>query len=260
MQELRNQVQALRRLKQSLLPQELPNLTGWRLAVHHAVGPWPGGNYYDFLPLHDGRAAFVIADTSEEELLGPVLVAAVRVVMHACPLTSGIDRTPFCPVHGEVVQSPHLILGNLNRVLLENALPDQRMTAFCGLLSPAEGVLHFANAGHPPPRWWHARTRTLEAVSDPMGLPLGLSAHASFHHKRIMVEPGDVLIFYTDGVTSAAYHDECFGMERLDQAVQEFAPRGADVVKVGVITKLAAFMHGQVPQDDVTVVVFERRK
>jgi len=134
------------------------------------------------------------------------------------------------------------------------------MTAFCGLLSPAEGVLHFANAGHPPPRWWHARARTLETVGNPMGVPLGISAHASFHHKRLMVEPGDVLIFHTDGVTSAAYHDECFSFDRLDQAVRKFAPRGAEAVKVGVIASLGEFIHGQPLQDDVTLVVFERRK
>jgi sigma-B regulation protein RsbU (phosphoserine phosphatase) len=134
------------------------------------------------------------------------------------------------------------------------------MTAFCGLLSPAEGVLHFANAGHPPPRWWHARTRTLETVGNPMGVPLGISAHASFHHKRLMIEPGDVVTFCIDGVTSAAYHDECFSFERLDQAVRECAARGAEAVKAGVIGSLGEFMHGNVPQDDVTVVVFERRK
>jgi len=97
MQELQNQIQALGRLQRRLLPQELPDLTGWRLAVHHAGGPWPGGDYYDFLPLHDGRVAFVIADASEKGILAMVLVAAVRMALHACPLTSG----------GGAITAPH---------------------------------------------------------------------------------------------------------------------------------------------------------
>jgi sigma-B regulation protein RsbU (phosphoserine phosphatase) len=108
MQELQNQIQALGRLQRRLLRQDLPDLAGWRLAVHHAAGPWPGGDYYDFLPQHDGRVAFVIADASDEGVLATVLVAAVRMTLHSCPPTSGIDRSPFCPLHGDVVQSPHL--------------------------------------------------------------------------------------------------------------------------------------------------------
>jgi sigma-B regulation protein RsbU (phosphoserine phosphatase) len=260
MRDWQLQAQALGKLQRHLLPQELPNLPGWRLAVHYVVGPWPSGDYYDFLPLNDGRLAFVIGSAREEGMLAAVLVAMVRMTLHACPLTSGIARAPFCPMRGEVVQSPHLILGNLNRVLVENTLADQRMRLFCGLLNPVRGGLHFASAGHPPPRWWHARTRTVEALRDPMGLRLGVSAHASFHHKRVVIEPGDLVVFYTSGVTAAAYHDEGFGCARLDQAVREFAPRGADAVQAGALARLGDFMHGRVPQDDVTLVVFERRK
>jgi sigma-B regulation protein RsbU (phosphoserine phosphatase) len=258
MHQMRRQLEAIAALQHRLLPRHVPQLFGWHIAVHYGVGPWPGGDYYDFLTLPDGRLVFLVADASDEGGPSSVLVAIVRVVLHSCPLTSGTDQLPFCPLRGEVVQPPHIMLGHLNRVVAENSLEEQYLTAFCGILSPADGTLHYANAGHPPPRWWHARTGELEVVRDPVGLPLGLHGHASYHHKHLEMEPGDLLVCFTDGLTTAQHHGNAFGQERLDRAIADLASQGAEAVKMGVLARLDGFMTPDVPQDDVTLVVFER--
>src|SRR5262249_15301495 len=155
------------------------NLPGWQVAAHYAVSSCPGGDYYDFLPLADGRVLFLVGDASDEGAPATVLIALVRVMLHSCPLNSGVERLPFCPMRGEILQPPHVILGNLNRVLVENSLEEQYMTAFCSLLSPTEGTLHYASAGHPPPLWWRARQGVVESVRDIIGQPLGLRADAA---------------------------------------------------------------------------------
>jgi phosphoserine phosphatase RsbU/P len=259
MQEIQRQLKTLADLQHRLLPRHPPDVPGWRVAVHHAVGPWPGGDYYDFLPRADGRLVLFVGDVNDQGGPATALVAMTRVVMHSCPLNSGVAREPFCPVRGEIIQAPHIILGNLNRVLAENSLEEQCLTAFCAVLSPAEGTLHYANAGHPPPLWWRAARGRLEPVRDALGLPLGLEPGSAYHHRRLVLEPGDLLVCYSDGLTAAqSERGEIFGTDRLDEAVRELAPRGAEGVRTGLVARLDQFLGSQRPQDDVTLVVLQR--
>jgi sigma-B regulation protein RsbU (phosphoserine phosphatase) len=258
--DLKNQLEAVAALQRRFLPRHIPHAPGWRFAVYHSAGPRPGGDYYDFLPLPDGRLLLFIADASDEGGPSAVLVAIARVVLHACPLSCGADRLPFCPLHGEVVQPPHLILGHLNRVLAQNSLDNQSMTAFCGLLSPAEGTLRYANAGHLPPRLWRAATGTVEPLDDALGLPLAMDPHTSYHHKRTCLEPGDVLVLYTDGLTACQDgRGALFGTERLDEIVRRLAPGGAEEIKAGLLARLETFLGREQAQDDLSLVVLERQ-
>ena len=254
-------IQTIGAMQRHLLPRDVPQPAGWQVAVHYRTGQWPGGDYYDFLSLSDGRIVFLIADASDQGGPAAALVAMVRVFMHSCPLTSGREQSSFCPLQGEVVQTPHIILGNLNGIVVENSLEEQSMSAFCGVLSPLEGTLHFANAGHPSPRWWHARSRTVETLRYAVGLPLGIDLRAAYHHKRVQIEPGDVLLFYTSGVSTArSSRRDVFGLERLDAALNQSARHGAEAVKSEVLARLEDFLDERTPQDDVTFVVMQRRE
>jgi sigma-B regulation protein RsbU (phosphoserine phosphatase) len=256
---LQRQLDTIAALQRHLLPRSIPQPPGWQVELSYTVGSCPGGNYYDFLPLRDGRIVIFLADASDEGGPSAVLVAIARVVMHSCPLNSGVERLPFCPVHGEVIQPPHIILDNLNRVLVENTLAEQYLTAFCGILSPAEGTLHFANAGHVPPRWWRAARRVIEPVRDVKGLPLGLGYHSTYHHKRIEIEPGDLLVLPTDGLAAAQnLGGELFGTWRLDEAIHDLAGRGAEALRTGLVSRLDDFLAASQPRDDVTILILER--
>jgi serine phosphatase RsbU (regulator of sigma subunit) len=259
MQEVQRQVHTLGALQQHLLPRHSPRLSGWRFAVHYAVGLWPGGNYYDFLPLPDGRLLFVVADASDAG--GPAIVmdVLVRSALHSCPLSSGIERGPFCPVQGAIIRPPHLLLAHLNQVLAENTLPEQFMTAFCGLVSPADGELHYASAAHPAPRWWQADTGTVEALPEHAGLPLGLAGHTTYHHRRVDLAAGDMVVCYSEGLPAALNHDgQQFGLGRLDQAIADAAVDGAEAVRDRIALRLEKFLEKGRTQDDITVVVLER--
>jgi phosphoserine phosphatase RsbU/P len=218
MSELHRQLHMIRDLQRRLLLREVPRPEGWELAVYHAAGPWPGSDYYDFLTLPDGRLLLFIADASDRGAPSTALAAMVRVVMHSCPLSSGIERLPFCPLHETVVQPPHILLGHLNRVLSENALEEQFLTAVCGVLDPIDGNFHFANAGHPAPLWWRSGSRTVETVRDPIGLPLGIDHRTAYHHRRVHLQPRDLLLLYTDGFTGALdKRGRRFGGKRFEE-------------------------------------------
>jgi sigma-B regulation protein RsbU (phosphoserine phosphatase) len=259
MQEMLRQMETLGALQRHLLPRKLPQPVGWHLAAHYTVGLWPGGDYYDLLPLPDGRLLLVVADASDQGAPSAALVAMTRVILRSCPLSSGIEQLPFCPFREPVLQPPHILLGHLNRVLAENSLQEQFLTLFCGVLDTVDGNFHYANAGHPAPRWWRAAPRTVEPIRDAAGLPLGVDRHGTYHHKRIEIEPGDLVVFYTDGLTAALNEmGQTFDCRRLDEAVCGAAGDGAEAVKTAVVARLAEFLDGQHPQDDVALLVVER--
>jgi serine phosphatase RsbU (regulator of sigma subunit) len=171
MQEMIRQLHTIRDWQRHLLPRHLPHAAGWNLAAHYASGPWPGGDYYDFLTLPDGRVLLLVADASDQGAPAAALMAMVRVVLHSCPLSSGVERLPFCPLRAPGMPPPHVLLGHLNRILAENSLEEQFLTTFCGVLDPADGNFHYANAGHPFPRLWRADAGIVEPLRDAVGLP-----------------------------------------------------------------------------------------
>jgi sigma-B regulation protein RsbU (phosphoserine phosphatase) len=257
--EMMRQLALIGELQRHLLPRDIPQPAGWRVAGYHAQGRWPGGDYYDFLTLPDGRVLFLLADAGDQGAPAIALVAMVRVLLHSCPMSSGVERLPFCPLQGPVLQPPQILLGHLNDVLVENTLQEQFMTAFCGVLDPVEGNFHYANACQPPPRWWHSSSGTLDILRDANGLPLGLNRHVSYHHKRIQLEPGDVLILFTEGLTSIQNRKgEIFGSNRVDAVIQKSAPRGAEAIKTQLMSELELFLNGFVSPDDLTFIVVER--
>jgi sigma-B regulation protein RsbU (phosphoserine phosphatase) len=155
---------------------------------------------------------------------------------------------------------PQAVLGHLNHILRENSLEDEFLTAFYGLLDPASGVLQYANAGHPSPRLWRACTRGVEGVPDVTGPPLGAGLPDVDLQCNLTLEPGDVLVCFSKGLTEArAGRGEAFGLRRLDAAIGEGAVQGAEEVKCRVLTSLDHFLAGKVPQDDVTLLVVERK-
>jgi sigma-B regulation protein RsbU (phosphoserine phosphatase) len=256
---LRQQMQAIGELQRRLLPREIPQFPGWSIAACCAVSPWPSGDYYDLLPLPNGDLGLFIADASGHGGPSAVMVAQVRTMLHSCPLTSGQARLPFCPLASMATQPPDILLGHLNRILEENTLDDQFMTAFSGQLDPASGVVRYACAGHPSPRWWQAATATVGPLPDVSGPPLGIGLPATSAPGRVTLAPGDVLVCCTDGLLEAWNQaDEMFGLARLDAALRTSAPQGADAVCRRILTDLDQFLNGQAAQDDVTLLVLQR--
>lgn len=258
--ELVRQMHTLAELQRHLLPRRLPEESGWDFAAHRAAGRGPGGDYYDVLPLPGGRVLLLMAGAGDQGAPATALVAMARVVLHSCPLSSGAERLPFCPLTGAVQQPPHLLLGHLNRVLFENTLEEQYLTAFCGLLDPAVGDLHYANAGHPAPLWFRAAAGAVEAVRGTAGLPLGADYRSVYHHKRLELEPGDVLVLYTDGLTAAQNgHGEAFGTARLERVLKHTGAEGAEEVRDALVAELTEFLGAERLHDDVTLLVLGRR-
>jgi serine phosphatase RsbU (regulator of sigma subunit) len=244
------------------MPRQTPDFQGWGIAVQYVVNHTPGGDYYDFFPFADDRRlALVVADASGHGGAAAVTVAQVRTFLHSCPLTCGHSFSPFCPVEGCTLPPPGVILGHLTRLLEENTLSDHFMTAYYAVLDLDTGTCLYANAGHPPPRWWRAALGTVEAVPNCAGPPLGMGLADTYSQASIRLDPGDILVFYTDGLVEARspLHG-AFGTTRLDTAIHEGIEKGAEVVKRTVMNSWQRFLAGRPCDDDVTLVVLGRER
>jgi serine phosphatase RsbU (regulator of sigma subunit) len=200
-----------------------------------------GGDYYDFVPLGEDRFAVIVADVSGKGLPAALIMPAVKIAV----------RT-LAERHAAV----EAILGELNRVFLDMLPPSSYLTLIYGVFDVPAGRLEYANAGHPPAL--HLRTRTGETDRLSTGGPaVGLlEGTISYPTATVTLEAGDVLVFYTDGITEA--EDERgvdFGEERLASLVRQYSGRGADAIVSAIHDAVDGF-RGPAPRgDDATVIV-----
>jgi len=199
-----------------------------------------GGDLYDVVPGADGSWLVAIADVSGKgvpaALLSSMLQAALR-------------------TQASAVATPAAILANINRLLYRSTAIQQFASFFLARIDGTGRELVSANAGH---NWPLLRRRGGHRhLLQRGGVLLGILEDVTYEEDRMALEPGDLLVLYTDGVSEAMNAaGEMFGDERLHDAVAAVpAHLGARAVAEGLLEGLHTFLDGTEPQDDVTLVV-----
>lgn len=230
-QELR--VAAL--IQQTLLPQSLPEITGWQVAAYYQPARAVGGDFYDFRTLPDGRLAIVIGDVTDKGVPAALVMATTRTLLRAA---------------SERLVSPGAVLERVNDLLHPDIPARMFVTCLYAVLDPATGHLLYANAGHDLPyRTGPGGVEELRA----RGMPLGLLPGMGYEEKEVTLAPGDTLLLYSDGLVEA--HDpqrEMYGFPKLRDELAGF-DRG-DLIAY-LLETLADFTGpGWEQEDDVTLV------
>ncbi len=231
-----------RRIQARLLPPGPPDVPGLDLAGSTESAREVGGDYYDFLPLGDGRVALVIADVSGKGVGAALLMSAFR----ASLMSQDLAREPVAAV-----------LARLNRFLHHSVEPGKFVTAFLGVLDGASGRFVYSNAGHNAPLVVSAdgTVARLEAG----GLILGIFEDVAYETGEAALAPGDRLVLFTDGVTEAMdEHDEQWGEERLIELVRASADLGSAALLGRIVEAVRRFEGARGASDDVTLVVARR--
>jgi sigma-B regulation protein RsbU (phosphoserine phosphatase) len=243
---LAGQVQA------SFLPRELPGLPGWQLSATLRPARETSGDFYDFIPLPDARWGIVMADVTDKGA-GAALYMAL-----SCTLI----RTYAV----EYPAQPELVLSTVNRRILAETHALRFVTVFYGILDPATGGLVYGNAGHCPPCRFGAVDRGGVQELALTGIPLGIYADQTWRQAEVQLEPGDLLVLYTDGITEARNgQGALFGEERLLESLKaELGSAGSRRPSAqGIQNAILADVHrfvGDVPQsDDIALAVLIRR-
>jgi serine phosphatase RsbU (regulator of sigma subunit)/pSer/pThr/pTyr-binding forkhead associated (FHA) protein len=201
-----------------------------------------GGDYYDFLQRHDGRMMVALGDVSGKGTAAALLMSSLHAAIHG----QVAARTPLAQT-----------VTSINEYLVENTPANRFVTLFIAELEPETGELMFINAGHNPPLIARANGST-ELLSSG-GLPLGLMAFAEYETGRALLDPGDVLFIYSDGVSEANnINEDEFGMERLTQVISANVGRSASGIRDKVESALSSFTGTAAPNDDITLVIVKR--
>ena len=237
---VRDELEVARQLQRELLPQAAPALPGLAFAHSYRTANEVGGDYYDFIPLADGRLVLVAGDASGHGMAAGLLMAIANATLH-----TAVDIDP----------RPRPAAAMLNRALCRSGGRRAFMTLFYGLLEPASGRFDFLCAGHPYPLLRRSDGTVAELGAG--GLPLGLRAEVEFAEDTVTFAPGDLLLLYTDGVPEAVNAvGQAFGFERLAALVREGG--GARQVHDRVLAAFDAHLAGGALTDDLSVVVVER--
>ena len=243
-EQLERELQLAREIQRTFMPDQVPHLSGWELAVTWRAARQVAGDFYDFFELPGRRLGLVIADVADKGMPAALFMALTRALVRAAALEDA---------------SPAAALRRVNDLLLPDAQYGMFVTAVYSVLSLETGLLAYAVAGHNLPLLWRSRTGELERF-DTGGMALGVLEEIHLEERLICLEPGDHVVFYTDGITEAfSTRDGIYGEGRLGRAIQTSSHASAQAVLKAIDDSVASFLGDSPPSDDVTLMVLHRQ-
>jgi len=241
-QHLDHHLLVAREVQASLLPSSAPLVPGYDMDGFNLPTMEIGGDYYDYLPLDDGRLGLVVADVSGKGVAAALIMATFRAGLR---MEHRRERA--------ITQ----VVREVNRLLLDSIGPSRYVTAVYGILDPARGEFTYMNCGHNPPLLLDPRGGCTRLAR---GRPaLGMPVTGTEETGRVLLEPGSMLAIFTDGVVEpcAPGGDE-FGEARLESLLRQSAALPAAEVVRAVVRETLDFVGRPSYEDDFTLLVVKR--
>jgi serine phosphatase RsbU (regulator of sigma subunit)/predicted ester cyclase len=244
-EHLEQELRVARRIQQASLPMEVPTLEGWQISPFYQPAREVGGDFYDLFELEDGRVGVVVGDATGKGVSAALVAAATSSMVRAVAQALGSS-------------SPGEVLAQVNETLVARIPSNMFVTCFYAVLDPKSAGLRYANAGHDLPYLRGRGSNDAEELSA-RGMPLGLMPEMSYEEKEIVLDAGDSVLFYSDGLVEA--HDpqrhQMFGFPRLRALVAGHAEKRSFVTLL--IAELYSFTGGEWEQeDDITLLTLRR--
>ncbi len=238
---LEKELAIAREIQVSFLPEAAPAIPGFELAGTTIAHDEVGGDYYDFIPISETRLGIAIADVAGKGIPAALIMAGFRMSLLA-------------EVRNEF--AIRAIMRKVNRLLYESTDRDKFVTAFYGVLDHKNRALIFSNAGHNPPVLFR-RDGPIEYLEDG-GVALGVLPAAEYEDRPVALRAGDVLLFYTDGVSEAeSPAGEHFGQQRIERLVESVLERDAAGILDALVARVQEWSGPRGQSDDLTLVVLK---
>lgn len=241
-QEIEREVGIAADIQTQLLPKLLPRIKNAGVSAYSVPARGVSGDYYDIIPLREGKFAMVICDVAGKGVPASLVMVMIRTIIHLIASSS---------------RSTAQIVSWINKGIAGKIDIDRFATLSFFTFDPATGALQYSNAAHHPAMIYRAATGSIEQL-DTDGLPIGIEREARYGQRETRLANGDIIMMYTDGVVEAMdsrgrqYEDE-----RLKSIFVDNASLGAeDLVKV-IRTDIDAFAENAKQHDDQTLMLMK---
>ena len=243
-ERLEREMQLAREIQTTFLPDIIPDIPGWDLDIHWRPARQVGGDFYDLISFGDGRIGLIMADVADKGMPAALFMTLVRTLIRAAAKDD---------------QSPANILMQANNLLVPDAKQGMFVTVLIAVFTPDDGTLIYANAGHNPGIIHHTQNGSFQDLP-PTGMALGVIEGTIISEQCVSINPGDQVIFYTDGITEAfSITDEMFGIDRLKATILTCNQMPANELLRNIEYALSSFINGAPQSDDITVAALIRR-
>jgi len=240
-ERVNREMEIAREVQERLFPQEMPIIPGATVAGACRPALGVGGDYYDVIDLGDGRVGLAVGDVSGKGISAALLMASLRASLRGVTLDSPRDFAK--------------LMHKVNRLVYEASASNRYATFFFAAYDPVTRQLDCVNAGHNPPLLLRG-SEIIRLEAD--GPVVGLLPHAPYTEQSLTLQPGDLLVLYTDGISEAMTHkDEEWGDERMIVAAQKSQKKNASEVLIELFAATDSFTAGAPQHDDMTLLVLK---
>ena len=227
-------------IQKMILPKTIPQIDGFEIAGMNVPTKQVGGDYFDVIPLHEGKVALVIADASGKGVPAALLVSTLQACLRA---------------YLESNMSLEKLVQRVNGVIFRNSTDNKFITFFIGILDPGSKKLEIVNAGHFPPLI--VRNSNLVKISN-TGVILGCFESAQFVREEYLLESHDVLVMFTDGITEANNaRGKTYGDERFEKIITQNCIKSAHELKEIIYEDVKVFEGSAKQNDDITLLILK---
>lgn len=232
-------------IQRGFLPRHIPEIPGWRIAAVCLPARETGGDFYEFVERTDGILGLAVGDVSGKSVPAAMLMAAAQSMVGA----KGSDHL-----------SPAKVMSEVNRLLCDDIPRGTFVAMSYALLAPYQPTVYLSNGGQLAPFLVPGRGQPIQLVETPTPRwPMGIMPDSCYQETTVNLEPGDLLVFYTDGLVERKNEkDELFGFERVGALLDELRGQPPEYVLQCLLTAADNFAQGLSAHDDVTLVVAQR--
>ncbi len=241
-ERMEHELELATEIQQRFQPSAPPTIDGYQLQGISFACYEIGGDYYDFIPKHDGKMLIALGDVSGKGTAAALLMSSLHAAIHAqTSAKSSLMQT----------------VTSVNQYLAYNTPANRFITFFLAELDPLTGELNYINAGHNPPLVARSDGKVEELESG--GFPLGIMPLADYELGTTILSEGEALVVFSDGVSEAADIDgEEYGMDRLRDVVKNNLSRSAAGLRDKIESSLSDFTKTAPANDDITLVIVKR--
>jgi sigma-B regulation protein RsbU (phosphoserine phosphatase) len=232
-------------IQQSFLPESVPSLRGFDLAAVSHPAKEVGGDFYDFIPISDDEIGLVIADVSGKSVPAALFMVLSRAMVRATATGN---------------KAVSKVAEKANDLIAADAKSGMFVTLFYAILNQKSRTLRYVNAGHNPPVVLNGGTGDLTFLKA-RGIAMGVVERFEMEERVIQIDEGDVVVFYTDGVTEAVDEGfDQFGVDRLVEIVRKNSHLSAAALVEKITAEVIVFSKGEPQFDDITLMVLKGEK